>query len=1258
MKKPFKFLAILVTMAMSVSMLPMFSSQAAEDGAYLKASFDNGALESGAGQGTYAAETGSIWMKWTNGSREICAAPAPSPETKLAGTSFTAPGKKDMALKYAVIAGNANSDIYMNITMPKDIDLYAQGTLVFSTNVFYESFSGDKGYLNADLRGAASNTASNLFRFPSNRIVTFGKGADGKEINPTSVIRPAKKWFNLKLVFDTQKVTYDLYLDGERISKEGGEGLFKDNLCFAGDPDTTKTVITTLRMQMINTNTATAAEFYFDDMYLGTAADAPEPTEEPATQSPTVPPEETEKPIETASPAGKLETYNQSNFDDLEFDNRGAVSEITKSYNGDVGSVYISCTKNREINCLPAPSPNTKLADTSLSVEEVDKALQFNVVKGDTNSSGNYINISIDPSKTDMYSKDKIILSMNMFVNTYGYKGYVNTSLRYGTQAAQMNNLFRLNNGGKIITFAKNSEGKEVTASQVTRPTGKWFHIKFEFYPKTRTYDFYMDGNFIATEKLNNDSMCFPGDPDSSKTPFKEIRMQFLNTNDTGYADFYVDDIFFGEEASAELIINKVYFTNGDTPLVNVPSNARMIYGKADVTYSKFVDKKSFQLMAALYDDEGRLQKIWAANPQLPDTNLAANVYRTVNLDIPLTDVQLDENAVFKLFAFDSLHALTPLAAAAKAGIFTSSEMPGENPTIHLVGDSICMSYDENAFPQQGWGYYIGDYFQDNVTINNWALGSRSTRTFIDEGRWNGKPRPAYNGQTVTKGVLNVIEPGDYVFVAMGHNDRVTTVTEDLNGEPYCRGTTIAEFKENLKRFADETRLAGGNIIFITSITEAGQKNWSEKKFVENTLLERAAAMKEVGAEEKVVVLDLNDAAWRNFTSMEYQKAIDTYFMSADTVRALFRERLTEAETAGKTEQEIEDLVTAKIKAHPYNPIKNNGMDMTHVTDFGADYLARTIAGLLKQSASPLKEYLEDAPDRNMGGKVQYNLYPEGRTKAVTFSFDDGKVTDRDVVALLNKYGMKGTFNLVPAWLDTNGFLASAEVKELFAGHEVACHGWSHNDIGNFTPVQLEKDIRDTQTYLKALVGYDITGYAYPFGGLRYGDTNTITQKDIDRVMEESSLAYARTTASNMVNTYTLPKDFMKWSYQLRVGPGESSNTTAGAVAKAESFFSKPKDDSLQAILLFAHGHEIGQYTQAGTEETGWELFETLLAGMAGRDGVWYATCAEIADYGQSVYNIQAGEKTKTLKNISDHSVWVTLDGNATEILPNRVLKV
>ena len=76
--------------------------------------------------------------------------------------------------------------------------------------------------------------------------------------------------------------------------------------------------------------------------------------------------------------------------------------------------------------------------------------------------------------------------------------------------------------------------------------------------------------------------------------------------------------------------------------------------------------------------------------------------------------------------------------------------------------------------------------------------------------------------------------------------------------------------------------------------------------------------------------------------------------------------------------------------------------------------------------------------------------YPEGRAKAVTFSYDDGKEQDRRLSSLFNKYGMKATFNLNGMQLRLNDF-TKADIQEIYLskGHEIAIHGLNHRANGN-----------------------------------------------------------------------------------------------------------------------------------------------------------------------------------------------------------------
>lgn len=80
-------------------------------------------------------------------------------------------------------------------------------------------------------------------------------------------------------------------------------------------------------------------------------------------------------------------------------------------------------------------------------------------------------------------------------------------------------------------------------------------------------------------------------------------------------------------------------------------------------------------------------------------------------------------------------------------------------------------------------------------------------------------------------------------------------------------------------------------------------------------------------------------------------------------------------------------------------------------------------------------------------------LFPQGRRKAFTLSYDDGITQDRRLIAMLDKYGVKATFNLNPGLFGQHGTVAAGkkevphikvtaeEAAQLYAGHEVAAHG-------------------------------------------------------------------------------------------------------------------------------------------------------------------------------------------------------------------------
>ncbi|WP_297273653.1 SGNH/GDSL hydrolase family protein, partial [uncultured Bacteroides sp.] len=78
--------------------------------------------------------------------------------------------------------------------------------------------------------------------------------------------------------------------------------------------------------------------------------------------------------------------------------------------------------------------------------------------------------------------------------------------------------------------------------------------------------------------------------------------------------------------------------------------------------------------------------------------------------------------------------------------------------TVFMIGDSTMADKNlEGGNPERGWGQMLPGFFSEEVRVDNHAVNGRSSKSFIDEGRWDK--------------VLSLIRKGDYVFIQFGHND-------------------------------------------------------------------------------------------------------------------------------------------------------------------------------------------------------------------------------------------------------------------------------------------------------------------------------------------------------------------------------------------------------------------------------------------------------------------------------------------------------
>jgi DNA sulfur modification protein DndE len=179
-------------------------------------------------------------------------------------------------------------------------------------------------------------------------------------------------------------------------------------------------------------------------------------------------------------------------------------------------------------------------------------------------------------------------------------------------------------------------------------------------------------------------------------------------------------------------------------------------------------------------------------------------------------------------------HQAIRLIACFFAFVFSSNQLPDERLTVFLCGDSTMADKLPVDKPETGWGMVLPEYFNEAVQVQNHAVNGRSTKSFINEGRWQK--------------VINQVKKGDWVLIQFGHNDaKVSDTTK------YAPAQTT--YRQNLIRFVNETRAKDGNPVLITPVM---RRKFDENGQFLDTHADYPAITKEVATQLQVPLIDLH----------------------------------------------------------------------------------------------------------------------------------------------------------------------------------------------------------------------------------------------------------------------------------------------------------------------------------------------------------------------------------------------------------------
>lgn len=272
--------------------------------------------------------------------------------------------------------------------------------------------------------------------------------------------------------------------------------------------------------------------------------------------------------------------------------------------------------------------------------------------------------------------------------------------------------------------------------------------------------------------------------------------------------------------------------------------------------------------------------------------------------------------------------------------------------------------------------------------------------------------------------------------------------------------------------------------------------------------------------------------------------------------------------------------------------------------------------------------------------RYRFLRYPGGRTKAVTFSFDDGCRDDIRFSDAITRCGIRCTFNINGGQIEKETGkwrLTADEIREyiLDRGHEIAVHGQQHRASGAIRPIDVIREVLECRDALENTFGMIIRGMAYPDSGITKFHNGNDWER-VRRCLEDTDIVYSRTLAGDN-DSFMLPNDWLAWMPTAHC-------MNPDALSMAAEFDALDVDGQYCASryprLFYLWGHSF-EFERAGN----WELLDELCESLGGREDVWYATNMEIYDYVKAYEALSFSADGRRVYNPGLQSVWFDADG-------------
>lgn len=317
---------------------------------------------------------------------------------------------------------------------------------------------------------------------------------------------------------------------------------------------------------------------------------------------------------------------------------------------------------------------------------------------------------------------------------------------------------------------------------------------------------------------------------------------------------------------------------------------------------------KPYIIIAASYNEAGAL-----ISTQSVKAGTMADGASTEESQVPIPK----DAAKVKIFVWSDF------ARALPYGDSSDVSVAGNEPaTVHFIGDSVGMTYSEaDCFPVQGWSYFLDEILNENITVVDHSAENLTAAGFVSSG---------------LDEVVSEISDGDYVIVALGHDDALAD-------------TPVSDLETAFDTIKTEAEAAGADVIFTTPVPTVGgdEENGALTLYSE--------AIKSFAQKTNSVCVDVNSIVNKQYSNPDVgYLPYDLYYISP----------------AAKTHYEqfkpLTDYAEALLSEE----------DTTILNERGAKLVADKFAQGLATSTTSLTGYLIDSTNPKVK-PVRYREIPE-----------------------------------------------------------------------------------------------------------------------------------------------------------------------------------------------------------------------------------------------------------------------------------------